>query len=402
MNKTRDFKLKHSIIDTSRFSNEGIISYLENKQVLGSSLFLKTKGYISRFCVIETDYIDLITLWTIGTYLFPVFRYYPYLRVQAEKGSGKSRLLEVLAPIVFNGQMLVSQTEAVIFRTIENDKSTLLLDEVEQLKTENKDVFGTMMSILKAGFNCEGVVLRTEKIGDKFKVKKYSAYSPKIFCGINDLDNVLKDRTISIRLYRKKDTEIIERYKATEELKRLQKEIRDELYIWALNNASIIAQLYQDGIVEKECIQHLSNRELDIWEPLFIMAYLVDDLKTLGLIDSLTTLSKESVSIRNYDNIIENSTCKLLSAIKALIEDEEPAKIKDATLIYKADNVLSYLNGKRLLDTYISSKNQLTTKLKTIDIISDQQRIGDYKGMVYLISKDKLKDLCERYQVSDN
>src|SRR5574344_1864890 len=212
MDKTSDFKLKHTIIDASRFSSGGVKSYMEGKNISGNTLFLKIKEYISRFCVIKTANIDLITLWTIGTYLFPVFRYYPYLKIQAEKGSGKTTLLEVLFPIVFNGKMFIAPTEAVIFRIIENNKSTLLFDEIEQLKTENKDVFNVIMSVLNAGFNCDGVVLRNEKVGDKFVVKEYSVYSPKIICGINSLDNVVGDRTIEVKLYRKKETEIIERY----------------------------------------------------------------------------------------------------------------------------------------------------------------------------------------------
>ncbi|MFH0703201.1 MAG: DUF3631 domain-containing protein [bacterium] len=402
MNKSNDFRLKHPMIDSSRFSSGGVKAGLEGEIVCGSNLFPKIRDYISKFCVIEEAYIDLITLWIMGTYIFPVFRYYPYLKIQAEKGSGKTTLLEVLAPIAFNGQMFVAPTESVIFRFIENNKATLLFDEVEYLKTENKDVYAAILSILNAGFNSEGVVIRNERIGDKFIPKKYSAYSPKIFCGIDSLDNVLADRAISVKLYRKKDTEVIERYKATEELKKLQKEIRDELYIWALDNASKIAQLYQNGIVEKECIQHLSNRELDIWEPLFIIAYLADDLKEFGLIESLKKLSEESSSSRIYDNICENQTCKLLFAIKMLVEEEKPLKKEGDMLTYKADDVLNYFNNKKLLNTYISSKYRLTSKLKTIDISSKQQRIGDYKGMVYLISKKSLEDLCERYQVLDN
>ena len=104
-----------------------------------------------------------------------------------------------------------------------------------------------------AGFNKSGVVKRCEGTGKGgFEVKAYNAYSPKMFAGINEIDDVLQDRTVRIPILRKKDNEVVDRYKGADDILELQREIRDELYTFALAYAKDIAEFYRlegkDGI----------------------------------------------------------------------------------------------------------------------------------------------------------
>jgi hypothetical protein len=110
--------LKHTTVDTARFSYRGIRTFVEgNSSVSIPDLYWKVYNYIKRFiCFPEDSYLSFITLWVMGTYLFMIFRYYPYVWLNAEKGSGKTLLMEILSSVAFNGELITNPTESVIFR----------------------------------------------------------------------------------------------------------------------------------------------------------------------------------------------------------------------------------------------------------------------------------------------
>jgi len=63
----------------------------------------------------------VIALWSAGTYLFPAFPAYPYLQLAGEKGSGKSKVQDVLSCVAFNALQVVDPSPAVIYRLIDFD-----------------------------------------------------------------------------------------------------------------------------------------------------------------------------------------------------------------------------------------------------------------------------------------
>lgn len=401
----KPFSLKHTSLDTTRFSYSGIDAYISKKlHSVPISLFEKISAYLTQYIVFPHQSIsNFIVLWVMGTYVFRIFRYYPYVWLNAEKGSGKTHVMEVLAPIAFNGDLIASSTEAVIFRDIENNAGTMFIDEAEKMKKSDREVYGALMGILKAGFHREGAAKRVEKdFKQQFVVKKYSAYSPKFLAGIEELDDVLQDRTIRIHILRKKEDEQVDRFKTSEEVLAIQKSIRDELYIFALTFAKEIAVYYHES--EKFIptgSKHLRNRELDIWEPLFVLAHLVDSSAQLfgepiGLLNQMLELSKNAYAERNSNNLVENETVKLLSLIGEMIMELKPDMEEQGAVWYQCERVMGYINDKREFG-YFEKPNSLTKLLKKIKIESQQRRTDAGKVRFYRINKSDLADLCERY-----
>ena len=307
------FILKHESVDITRFSTKAIGLFLEGKYEISiPDLYKKVYAYIKRFiCFPDEAYLHYAVLWVMGTYVFMLFRYYPYVWLNAEKGSGKTLLMEILSAIAFNAELITNPTESVIFRDISNNLITMFIDEVEQLRKRDKDTYGSVISLLNAGFNKAGVVKSTESTPKgAFVIKAYTAYSPKMFAGINEIDDILQDRTVRIPLLRKKDNETVQRYKETPEILDLQRSIRDDLYVFALTYAKEIAEYYhKEGITGMD---HLNNRELDIWEPVFLLANLVDkhsDSKNLTPI--METLSRKSLQEKQSDSVSQNETYKI-------------------------------------------------------------------------------------------
>ncbi len=394
--------LKHTSVDTARFSYRGIRTFVEgNSAVSIPGLYRKIYDYIKRFIHFPDEaYLSFVTLWVMGTYLFMIFRYYPYVWLNAEKGSGKTLLMEILASVAFNGELITSPTESVIFRDISNNLITMFIDEVEQLRKRDKDIYSSLISILNVGFNTAGVVKRTESTGQGgFAVKTYSAYSPKMFAGINEIDDVLQDRTVRIPLLRKKDEETVQRYKGTAEIVDLQRSIRDELYTFALTYAKDVAEVYHAKGDVIQGMSHLNNRELDIWEPIFLLANIIDSqAENVRLTDTMEVLSKRSVEEKQSDSVSQNETYKLLNVVKVMLDEVNALQADGNIKVFEAKDVFEYFQKT---DDYewLEKRNALTLRLKRIKVKSEQKRIGGDKKPVYIIDIAEFQDLCERFKI---
>jgi len=396
------FVIKNETVDTSRFSAIGVTAFLDGSHEVNiPALYEKIYAYVKRFIHFPDEaYLSYLSLWIMGTYVFMIFRYYPYVWLNAEKGSGKTLLMEILSSIAFNGDLNTNPTESVIFRDISNNRITMFIDEVEQLRKRDKDTYGSVISVLNAGFNKAGVVKRTENNGKgSFTVKKYNAFSPKMFAGINDIDDVLQDRTVRIQLLRKKDDETVQRYKESPETVDTQRNIRDELYMFALAYAKEIAEVYhaQGDIIIG--MSHLNNRELDIWEPIFLIANFIDlQAGNTLLTDKMELLSRKSVQEKQSDNVSQNDTYKLLNVVKEMI-DEVPTLDEDGNIkVFDAQAVLDYFKANEDFD-WIQKTNVLTRRLKRVKIVSEQRRISGEKKRVYIMDVVEFKDLCDRFKI---
>lgn len=396
------FTLKNDTVDTSRFSPQGVSMFLEDKYEISiPSLYQKIYDYIRGFiCFPDDAYLAYVTLWIMGTFVFMVFRYYPYVWLNAEKGSGKTLLMEILSAISFNGELITNPTESVIFRDISNNLIAMFIDEVEQLRKRDKDTYGSLISLLNSGFNKAGMVKRTEGTGQGgFVVKPYSAYSPKMFAGISEIDDVLQDRTVRIPLLRKKDDETVKRYKCSSEIMELQRSIRDDLYVFALTFAKDIAEIYhQEGADGIEGMAHLNNRELDIWEPIFLLANLVDSQRgNIELTKAMETLSRKSLEEKQSDSVSQNETYKILTVLKTMLNEVTPLGQEGDVWVFEAEGVLQYFKANEDFD-WIQKTNVLTRRLKKVKVTSDQRRF-DGKKRVYIINVKEFTDLCERFKI---
>ncbi len=397
------FVIKHSTVDTSRFSAKGVTAFLDSKyEVSISGLYEKILSYVRLFIRFpDESYLSYISLWVMGTYVFMIFRYYPYVWLNAEKASGKTLLMEVLSAIAFNGELITNPTESVIFRDISNNLITMFIDEVEQLRKRDKDTYGSLISLLNSGFNKAGVVKRSESTGQGgFVVKAYSAYSPKMFAGISEIDDVLQDRTVRIPLLRKKDDEMTQRYKGTPEILDRQRDIRDDLYVFALTYGKDLAEYYHkegpDGI---EGLGHLNNRELDIWEPIFLLANVIDSqASSLNLTGKMEALSKQSLEEKQSDSVSQNETYKILTVLKAMLDEVTPLSEDGDFRTFEADRVLEYFKKTEDFD-WIEKTQALTRRLKRVKVASDQKRVEGEKKRIYTMNVKEFSDLCERFKI---
>ena len=212
----------------------------------------------------------VIALWIAHTWILDASDCTPYLHVSSpEKRSGKTKLLDCLELIAAKIWRAISPSEAVLYRKIEIDQPTLLLDEVDTVfsggnKDERKE---PLRALLNAGFERKAKVPRCIGQGSNYHVQEFSVFCAKAFAGIGKLPDTIADRCIPIRLNRRSREEKIERFRKRDaEVATFS--IRENLAAWA----------QEDGQAERlrtarpEIPNELDDRQADICEPLLAIA----------------------------------------------------------------------------------------------------------------------------------
>ncbi len=140
--------VKDNGFDLCRLSKEGILHFLSGGTATGADLLADLRAFFTRFVVFRDKRLPLLlAAWTLGTYVYRVFRVYAYLAFRSPaKRCGKSRVLDLLSLLAFNATArVVNPTEAQIFRGPSRNGGTLLLDEVEALGKADKDTYAGLL-----------------------------------------------------------------------------------------------------------------------------------------------------------------------------------------------------------------------------------------------------------------
>ncbi len=114
---------------------------------------------LKRFCDIKEEYYSIIALWIIGTYIHDEFETYPYLFFNAMRGSGKTRILKLIASMSKNGELLGSLSDAVLFRTAKG--KTMCIDEFERVGSQENQ---SLRELLNAAYKKGQKIQRMKKV----------------------------------------------------------------------------------------------------------------------------------------------------------------------------------------------------------------------------------------------
>lgn len=209
-------------------------------------------------------------LWVVHAYGIDAFDTTPYLHVSSpEKRSGKSRLLEVLEVLVPKPWYAIGPSEAVLYRRIEQDQPSLLLDEVDAIfgKGRSAERYEPIRAALNAGWRRGAKVPRCLTNGKKVDLVEFSVFSPKVLTGIGQLPDTIADRCVPIRLRRRAPGEVVGRFRRRE-VEPAAAMLRDALTGWA-NDPTVIDTLRDS---RPRVPDALHDRAADIWEPLIAVA----------------------------------------------------------------------------------------------------------------------------------
>lgn len=368
----------------TRWANHYIKSFLkdDNDDIFNPYLevFLPIKNTLE-------DHIDfnhplastLISIWIMGTYIFPLFEAYPYLLISGTRGAGKSKLLEIINILAFNAELTSNASPSSLFRIIESNLCTILIDEGESLTGNERDK--DILYILNAGYKKNGTVTRTNK--DTHQVEKFKVYSPKVVAAINPLDPTLKSRFISVILIKTGNKD--KGNKRVNDQSANWEKLRDGLYQFALLSGFDVHEVFN----KSSKINLLNGRNNELWTPILAIAEYLDSFDPgANLFLPLARFAKEEEE--NTDSL-DDWHLALLDSLNNLVTTFRP-----------------YLVGevKKGMAPYIEDSPELE-RITGRWVGNALHRLGFKRaprksnGAAYYINPDRVKDLRVRYELDE-
>lgn len=291
-------------------------------------------AFFRKYVVFTDELMALpITMWVMMTYMFREFDAFPYMVITAAtKRSGKTRLgVELMQFIANKPEPFGAMSASSMFRIIEDEHPTLLIDEAEKL---NGEAASELRSVLNVGYRTGSKVAKT--IGNE--VQKFDTYCPKTIVLIGDVYDTLRDRSIIIRLRRADSPMRMMHAVASKEGQVLRERIQ-----------AAIAELKDDVVnqyMKAERLEFLNDRDEEIWSALFCACHVfapnrVEDMKRIAVdiatektVDASSyTKSKEAETQAQQDEYSRWLVCDMLAVMdgRNMATVEIIAKLKDLT-----------------------------------------------------------------------
>ena len=222
--------------------------------------------YIRRYVVLSDPQAVACTLWVAHCHAFAAAEATPYLHVtSAVKQCGKTRLLEVLEPLVPAPWLTGRVSAAVLTRKVDDETPTLLLDESDAAFTHRSEYAEALRSLLNSGYRRSGRSSLCVGQGAGLTYRDFATYCPKALAGIGALPDTVTDRSIQIALKRRAPHEPVARFRLRH-APRVGASLRAQLDAWRGRAVEGLRD------AEPALPPALGDRAADVWEPLLAIA----------------------------------------------------------------------------------------------------------------------------------
>jgi hypothetical protein len=164
------------------------------------SLVAEIESYIARYLSVSDGFRRLAAYYILFSWVYDAFEEVPYIRVQAEWGSGKTRALIVIGSLCYRAFLASgASTVSPIFHTLDTFRGTLVLDEADfRLSDQTTE----LTKILNNG-NVRGFPVFRTAITQKreFDPRAFQVFGPKLVAMRGSFnDEALESRFITERL----------------------------------------------------------------------------------------------------------------------------------------------------------------------------------------------------------
>jgi hypothetical protein len=272
-------------------------------------VFAKIRERISEHVFVPEDraagVLATLALWVMLTYAYRAWCSVPYLYVGGPLGSGKSRLFEVLAELVFRPLMSSNVTAPCLYRTLNRDGNVLLLDEAERLCTSSSDS-RDILSCLLAGYRAGGTFKRLTRVrGSDFRTESFEVYGPKAIACIAGVPPTLASRCITVTMSRPPSGS--HRLSDWPGNPATWQGVRDMLHCFALGHGQRFLELARQPITGIT----LTGRDRELWQPLLALASMADADGAEGLAKTVHKHAEAMIESTGEDQVPETDSVLL-------------------------------------------------------------------------------------------
>ena len=347
----------------------------------GGQLIQELVDTIQRFVHLPEGAAILSAFWISHTYLDRKYTFTPRLFIYSpEPRCGKTTFLDILELLCYNPLAVSGITGSAMKRIIASESGiTLLIDEADRfLNNDNNQ----LCQIINCGYQFGKMVVCSDTNNKKIEPRVFNCFAPCSIAAIGNIPHTIMDRSIVIKMERKKDSERLEklRYrniceKATELQQKCKRYISD----------------HQENILNAWPVlpDELNDRTADVSEILFAIADTISPEWHKKLENAILTLvnkqqNNDSVSLRT----------QLLSDIKTIFEERRTEWISSVDLVMALNQIetspWTEWNKGRGLTT-----NALAYQLRYFEIYPKQTRENEGRERKYYL-KD-FADIFDRY-----
>lgn len=215
---------------------------------------------IKRYVMVPHEAADAAALWILKAYSHDTWDVSPILRITSPtKRCGKTKLLDTLAALVPQPLQVSNLSAAVLYRAVEGLKPTLLIDETDSFLDQQS----LLRNILNSGYTRRGLILRCAP--KTHAVQSFSAWCPKVLAGIGRLADTIEDRSITLKLRRRKQNEHVERLRQGRIADELLP-LRQQCVRWVQDHQSKLLN------ADPNIPEGLTDRQADNWFALLAIA----------------------------------------------------------------------------------------------------------------------------------
>lgn len=283
----------------------------------GEALLDHMVAEINKYLILPTGAAETLALWCLCSYCIDNFRIFPKLFICSPiKRCGKTTVLEVVASFAQRSLTVSGISPAVIFRAIEHEQPTLLIDEADM---HLKNASGDMTAILNSGHTRSSAhIMRCKP--KTLEPDKFSTWAPMVIAAIGTIQSTVMDRSITILLQRMMNSQKQSVTKLPHDLADQMLPIREKLLKWSQDNAGACMA----NVVEPPSIGN--DRAQDNWRPMFTVAALISD-KWLAKCDTAYRLLEATKDSSDPHDM-------LLTDIHAILQSNSDKHITSEALIY--------------------------------------------------------------------
>lgn len=347
-----------------------------------ASLLHDVRAFIQRYVVLSDDQAIAVALWVVHTHSIRAADCTPYLQVtSATKRAGKTRLLEVLEPLVARPWFTGRTSAAALVRKVDDQQPTLLLDESDAAFNGDKEFAQALRGILNSGYRRSGKSTLCIGQGAKIQVKDFATFSPKAIAGIGKIPDTVADRSIPIVLRRRTNKEPCARWRERDG-HAAAKPIHEHLCAWADDATERLR------VARPELPSGLGDRQADVWEPLFAIADLAGGKWPTSARRAALTLCGE---IDDSDVNVE-----LLRDIRTVFDADNASFVGSTELAKRLAGMserpwADWRHGKPI------SPRAVADRLKQFSIVPRPNESGSTRGYY----RDRFEDAWARYPSSE-
>jgi hypothetical protein len=281
----------------------------------------------------QSDLVDLVSCYVMASYQLDAFSVIGYLWPNADKGSGKTKLLAVVTALGCMGVLVTAGGTFASLRDLADYGAVLGFDDAENVM-DSKRVDPDKRTLLLAGNRKGSYVTLKEPFGDGWTTRYIHVFCPRLFSAINLPDETLGSRTIVVPLLRSSDKIKANRDPADVECWPTQRRpLVDDLWLTGLE--SLRKMPFYDR--KAADIVPLAGRVLEPWRAILAVAlWLQTEHGVAGIFDRLSVLSvnyqrdRSDIEEASPVRVLILAVRRILDATKLGATEFTPTQVADA------------------------------------------------------------------------